>query len=73
MPEFLGGSATKPVNEIPPGAKGMLELGKDLYKLEESDVRRLMEPMNHLIKLPKPHNENNNGEVTQYDFIEEFD
>lgn len=78
VPDFMGGSATKPYNEIPPGAKNIFDLGREMYNLSESEVRRLVEPMAHLIKLDSASSQRQSdgkGGAKKHtsSFIEEFD
>lgn len=71
VPDFMGGGATKAYNEPPAGCKDMFELGRELYSLNEDEVRRLMEPILHVIKSDV--NCNQVDDQKQTSFIEEFD
>ena len=44
IPDFLGGSATRNYRRIPRGAKSCVELGAQIYGLNENEVIKLLKP-----------------------------
>lgn len=71
IPDFMGGTATKDYRNTPETAQNYIEVGKRILKMNEQEIKQMMEPLAHLIASVEKKNDSNDGKSLS--FIEEFD